>query len=82
MAFCSSGRRLGGGGFNLARRPTILFLACWARQKSDHFRPPSTAATVSHTGIFFDAGAKFSKVLLKTPLSDVNRGQEDRFATH
>ena len=68
MAFCSSGRRFGGGGLDLARRPTILVLACWARQESDRFRPPSTTATISRTGILFGAGAKF-RPLLKTPLS-------------
>ena len=81
MAFCSSGRQFGGGGLDLARRPTILVLACWARQESVRFRPHSTAATISRTGILFGAGAKF-RPLLKTPLSAVDRGQEDRFTTH
>ena len=81
MAFCCSRRRLGGGGLDLAMRLTILVLACWARQKSDRFRPPSIVATISGTGILFGAGAKF-RPLLKIPLSDSDRGQEYRFTTH
>ena len=73
--------RLAGGGLALARHPTILVLARLAWEESALLRPLSTAATISGTGIFRGAGAKF-RPLAKTSFFVVDRVLEERFDTH
>ena len=81
MAFCSSGKRLLGGGLDLARQPAILVLVSCASGGHTLLRPLSTAVMISGTGIPLGAGAKF-KPLANTPFSATDRGLDDRLTTH
>ena len=81
VAFCSSGERLVGGGFDFARQPAILVFVSYASDGHTLLRPLSTAAIISGTGILLGAGEKF-KPLANTPFSAANRGLDDRLTTH
>ena len=81
IAFCSTGVRLVVGGLDFARHPAILVLASCACDEGTLLRPPSTAATISGTGILWGAGAKFSP-LANTPSSAADLALDDRFTTH
>ena len=73
MAFCSAGERLVWGGLALAKHPVILVLASCASADPILLRPPSTAATMSGTGILLGAGAKFRPFASTSPPCDLDK---------
>ena len=81
MAFCSSGERLVGSGFNFARQPANLVLVSCASDGHTLLRPSSTAAIISGIRILLGAEAKY-KPLANTPFSSTDRGLDDRSFTH
>ena len=81
MAFCSSGERLVGSGFNFARQPANLVLVSCASDGHTLLRPSSTAAIISGTGILLAAEAKY-KPLANTSFSSTDRVPDDRSFTH